>query len=90
MSGAISVFLCTNLGNAPAGTTVQACPEGGGTISGTIAAGDVSRIAAAQGVAPGEFDDLVRAIRAGVTYVNVHTATSLPGEIRGQIRGRRL
>jgi hypothetical protein len=40
---------------------------------------------AAQGVAPGEFAELVRAIRAGVTYANVHTTTHGSGEIRGQI-----
>jgi hypothetical protein len=40
---------------------------------------------AAQGVAPGEFAELVRAIRAGVTYANVHTQAFMGGEIRGQI-----
>ena len=32
----------------------------------------------AQGIAPGEFGEMVDAIRAGATYVNVHT-TGRPG-----------
>jgi hypothetical protein len=39
-----------------------------------------------QGVAPGDFDELVAAIRNGLAYANVHTAQSPGGEIRGQIR----
>ena len=38
-AGPIVVFLCTNLGNGPAGT--QPCPANGGTIQGTIRAADV-------------------------------------------------
>jgi hypothetical protein len=82
-SGPIVVFLCTNLGNGPAGT--QACPPNGGTISGTIRPADVGAGAAAQGLAAGEFDELVRAIRAGATYVNVHTTGHPSGEIRAQL-----
>jgi hypothetical protein len=43
----------------------------------------------AQGIAPGEFAELVRAMRAGVTYANVHTTTHGGGEIRGQITDER-
>jgi hypothetical protein len=82
-SGPIVVFLCTNLGNGPAGT--QACPAGGGTISGTIRPSDVGAGAAVQGLAAGEFNELVRAIRAGATYVNVHTTGRPSGEIRAQL-----
>jgi len=82
-SGAIVVFLCTNLGNGPVGT--QACPAGGGTITGTIGPADVTDLAAAQGIAAGEFQEFVRAIRAGATYVNVHTVDRAPGEIRAQL-----
>ena len=39
-----------------------------------------------QGIAAGEFAELVRAIRNGATYVNVHTAAWPKGEIRGNIR----
>src|SRR5687768_1278443 len=40
VNGGISVFLCTNLGNGPAG--VQPCPPAPAVISGTIVAADVS------------------------------------------------
>jgi hypothetical protein len=82
-AGPIVVFLCTNLGNGPAGT--QACPANGGTITGTITPADVGAGAAAQGIAAGEFGELVRAIRAGATYVNVHTTGRPAGEIRAQL-----
>jgi hypothetical protein len=84
-AGPIVVFLCSNLGNGPAGT--QPCPPNGGTISGTIKPSDVGAGATAQGLAAGEFDELVRAIRAGATYVNVHTTGHPSGEIRAQLVG---
>lgn len=84
VNGGIVVFLCTNLGNGPAGT--QACPAGGGTITGTITAANVANPTEVQGIAPGEFDELLKAIRGGVTYVNVHTTKFPGGEIRGQIK----
>ena len=89
VNGGISVFLCTNLGNGPAGT--QPCPPAPATITGTIVAADVSpnipATAAArnQGLEPGEFAQLLDAIRAGVTYVNVHSTKFPGGEIRTQL-----
>ena len=83
VAGGISVFLCSNLGNGPAGTAP--CPgTTSGVVTGTIMADDVIG-PAPQGISPGEFDELVRAIRAGATYANVHTTTFPAGEIRGQI-----
>jgi hypothetical protein len=82
VNGGISVFLCSNLGNGPAGT--QACPTPAGSITGTIVPANVIG-PAGQGIAPGEFAELVRAMRAGVTYVNLHTVPQPGGEIRGQI-----
>lgn len=83
VNGGISVFLCSNLGNGPAGT--QACPAGvGGRVTGTIRPADVIG-PAVQGIAAGEFTELVNAIRAEVAYVNIHTALAPGGEVRGQL-----
>ena len=41
-----------------------------------------------QGIAPGEYAELLRAIRAGATYANVHTSKYPAGEIRAQLDGR--
>ena len=56
-----------------------------GTVTGTIVPAQVLT-ATGQGINAGEFDEVVRAIRAGAAYANVHSATFGPGEIRGQIR----
>jgi len=92
VNGAIQVFLCSNLGNGPAGT--QECPDdtSSGSIEGTIEPDDVvgqTPPPAGQGIAPGEFDELVRAIRAGVTYVNVHSDKFPGGEIRAQLETKK-
>jgi hypothetical protein len=90
VNGGISVFLCTNLGNGPAGT--QPCPAPPATISGVIAAADVSPNipatagARTQGLNTGEIDELLAAMRAGALYVNVHTTTWTGGEVRSQIQ----
>jgi len=81
-SGGIIVFLCSNLGNGPAGT--QACPPAPATVSGTLRAADVLG-PVAQGIEPGAFRELVAAVRAGKTYVNVHTTKWPAGEIRAQL-----
>ena len=89
VNGGITVFLCTNLGNGPAGT--QPCPAPPATITGTITAADVSpnipatAAARTQGLNTGEFDEFLAALRAGVLYVNVHSTTWPGGEIRSQI-----
>jgi len=85
VTGPISVFLCTNLGNGPAGT--QPCPAPPATISGTIVAADVTNLANERGISAGELDELLAAIRAGATYVNVHSTRWPGGEIRSQIDG---
>jgi len=83
VSGGIAVFLCTNLGNGPEGT--PACPgTRAGTVSGMIT-GDKIVGPSGQGLLPGEFAELLRAIDRNVTYANVHSAKHTGGEIRGQI-----
>ena len=81
-SGGISVFLCTNLGNGPAGT--QLCPAAPATVTGTLTPADVIG-PTGQGVSAGEFAELIEAIRAGQTYANVHSTKYPGGEIRAQI-----
>ena len=81
-SGGISVFLCSNLGNGPAGT--QACPPAPATISGTITTADVIG-PVGQGITAGQFAELVTAIRAHSTYVNIHSSLYPGGEIRSQL-----
>ena len=78
VNGGVSVFLCGG-GSAPP------CPPIEGTVSGTILAADVVG-PTGQGIAPGEFEELVAAMRSRVTYVNVHTDKHPGGEIRGAIR----
>jgi CHRD domain-containing protein len=76
-NGGVSAFLCGG-GDKPA------CPPQPATVEGIIDAADVIG-PTAQGIAAGEFAELVRAMRAGVTYANVHTTKHPGGEIRGQI-----
>jgi hypothetical protein len=77
VAGGVAAFLCGGGGK-------PACPESG-SVSGTIVAADVVG-PVDQGIAAGEFGELVRAIRAGATYANVHTPLFGSGEIRGNLR----
>src|SRR5206468_4111430 len=43
--------------------------------------------ASVEGSDPGDLADIIRAIRHGVTYANMHTTKYPGGEIRGQILG---
>jgi hypothetical protein len=84
VNGGISVWLCSNLASPPTPAGTQPCPPPPATIFGSITAANVIG-PTAQGIAPGEFAELIRAIRAGKTYVNVHTDKFPGGEVRSQI-----
>jgi hypothetical protein len=88
VNGGIVVFLCTNLGNGPAGTAMCPGPRSG-TVTGTLTPNDISPDplgpAAVQGIGPGEFNELVRALRNDALYVNVHSTRWPGGELRAQL-----
>ena len=84
VNGGISVWLCSNLASPPTPIGVQPCPLRSGTITGTITGSSIVG-PASQGLATGELDQLIRAIRDGNTYANVHSVNSPGGEIRSQI-----
>lgn len=87
VNGGIVVTLCDNTGGVP--SRVQSCPSVPATISGTITTADVTAGAANQGIDAGEIAELIRAMRNGVIYTNVHTSKYPNGEIRGQIKAPR-
>ena len=77
VNGGVAAFLCGGNGSPP-------CPETSGDVTGTITAANVKEITA-QGLAAGDISALIRAIKSGYTYANVHSDTFGSGEIRGQI-----
>jgi len=86
VNGGVIVWLCSNLASPPTPTGVPACPAAPATLTGTIGASQVVG-PSAQGIGPGQFAEFLAALRAGATYVNVHTSLYPGGEIRGQIGG---
>jgi hypothetical protein len=102
-SGNIVLWLCDSAQNpAPLGTDPPPCAGTAendvndvrdGEVEGILTEADVRNnpangIAGPTATTPGEFDEVVRLIRAGLTYVNVHTANIGAGEIRSQINNR--
>jgi hypothetical protein len=95
-SGGIVLWLCDSaLNPSPVATTPECTMNDpldlrNGRVTGTLTADDVlnqpgNGIAGAPATVPGEFDEVIDLIRAGATYVNVHTSVFPPGEIRSQI-----
>jgi hypothetical protein len=84
-NGGVVVFLC-------GGNVKPACPAVSGTVTGTITASDVSILPSTngdsvipQGIQPGNLAGLIKAIRTGDTYINVHSQNFPSGEIRSQV-----
>ena len=86
--GAIVVWLCQTTGTPAPAAVANLTPMCGGprasTVTGTIVPAQVLT-ATGQGIDAGEFEEVVRAIRAGAAYANVHSTLFPPGEIRGPI-----
>jgi hypothetical protein len=76
-AGGVIVFFCGGGGKPD-------CPPSPATVTGTIVAGDVVG-PDDQGIAPGEGGELLRELREGRTYANVHSDICPGGEVRGQI-----
>jgi hypothetical protein len=84
--GGVAVFLCGTATNpGPAGT--PSCGAAGsmsGTVTGHLTAANVIG-PVPQGIAAGEMGRVVRAIRDGAAYGNVHSTQFPAGETRGQL-----
>jgi hypothetical protein len=79
VNGGVTIFLCGGGGQ-------PACPAAtSGTITGTITAVNVVG-PVAQGIAAGDLVSALEAVRAGLSYANMHTSNFAGGEIRGQVR----
>lgn len=90
VNGGIAVWLCQTSFNVDPTGLSPTCPQSG-TVTGTVTAANVVGPAAnvvpgGQGIAAGEFAELIAAIRAGVAYVNVHSTKFPGGEVRAQLR----
>ena len=86
VNGGIVLFFCTNLA-PPAGVPMPPpCPNTAGQnfVSGTLTAANVIT-QTGQGIAAGEFSEVINAMQALASYANVHSDLFPGGEIRGQV-----
>jgi hypothetical protein len=77
-AGGVIVFFCGGGGK-------PACPPSPATVTGTIVPADVVG-PAPQGIDPGQFAELLQALRSHLTYANVHSNICPSGEVRGQLQ----
>ncbi len=85
VNGGISVYLCQTATNVDPTGLAPVCGPAPATVTGTLTSANIIG-PAGQGIAATEFSELVKAIRAGVAYVNVHSSVFPAGEVRGQAR----
>ncbi len=103
--GNISNVIAAHIHLAPAGVNGPVvaflfgpAPAGGGRVNGVLAIGTITAANLIGSLAGHPLSDLVDAMEAGNTYVNVHTNDGIPpintgpgdfpgGEVRGQIAG---
>jgi CHRD domain-containing protein len=78
VAAGVSFFLCGG------STKPDPCPNVEGTVEGDVTPADVVG-PNGQGIEPGSFAEILRAMRAGTAYANIHTTRWPGGEIRGQI-----
>ena len=84
--GGISIWLCGTATHVPPTAGIPTCPQGG-TVTGEVDMTDVIG-PAGQGIAAGEFAEILAAMRAGHAYANVHSTKFPGGEIRASINNR--
>ena len=89
-SGGIMVWLCSGPTNVDPTGLAPTCPSEG-TVEGDLTAANIVQPgapppSAGQGIAAGEFEEFVRALREGSGYANVHSTAFPGGEIRGQVQ----
>ncbi len=96
LTGGVVLFLC-NVSGTPPPTVPKppTCHSPSDTITGTLTAADVIPLpispalpGGGQGIDAGAagFAEMLKAIRAGAAYANVHTQFHPTGEIRGRLR----